>query len=76
MKITFDFEKPLAELQQQIEKVKQVEEKNSLDMSATINELESKIDAAQHQIYGNLTGWQKVQIAGTLKDHTPCSTLK
>ncbi|MEO6977471.1 MAG: acetyl-CoA carboxylase carboxyl transferase subunit alpha, partial [Mucilaginibacter sp.] len=33
MKITFDFEKPLAELQQQIEKVKQVEDKNKLDMS-------------------------------------------
>jgi acetyl-CoA carboxylase alpha subunit len=32
MKITFDFEKPLAELQQQIEKVKQVEDKNNLDV--------------------------------------------
>ncbi len=39
MKITFDFEKPLADLQQQIEKVKQVEDKNKLDMSATITEL-------------------------------------
>ena len=28
MKFTFDFEKPLGELQQQIEKVEQVEEKN------------------------------------------------
>lgn len=63
MKITFDFEKPLAELQQQIEKVKQVEEKNNLDMSATIAELQEKFDNTQKEIYANLTGWQKVQIS-------------
>ncbi|WP_295796343.1 acetyl-CoA carboxylase carboxyltransferase subunit alpha [Mucilaginibacter sp.] len=63
MKITFDFEKPLAELQQQIEKVKQVEDKNKLDMSATILELEGKLDAAKKDIYSNLIGWQKVQIS-------------
>jgi acetyl-CoA carboxylase carboxyl transferase subunit alpha len=63
MKITFDFEKPLAELQQQIEKVKQVEEKNNLDMSATVAELQEKFDATQKEIYANLTGWQKVQIS-------------
>jgi len=63
MKITFDFEKPLADLQLQIDKVKQVEDKNKLDMSATITELENKLEAAKHEIYTNLTGWQKVQIA-------------
>jgi acetyl-CoA carboxylase carboxyl transferase subunit alpha len=63
MKITFDFEKPLAELQQQIEKVKQVEEKNNLDMSATVAELQEKFDTTQKEIYANLTGWQKVQIS-------------
>jgi len=63
MKITFDFEKPLAELQQQIEKVKQVEEKNKLDMTATVLELEAKLETAKKEIYSNLTGWQKVQIS-------------
>src|SRR6201996_730708 len=63
MKITFDFEKPLADLQQQIEKVKQVEDKNKLDMSATITELENKLEDAKKEIYSNLTGWQKVQIS-------------
>ncbi|RYE25027.1 MAG: acetyl-CoA carboxylase carboxyl transferase subunit alpha, partial [Sphingobacteriaceae bacterium] len=33
MKITFDFEKPLGELQQQIEKVEQTAEKTKVDMS-------------------------------------------
>ena len=63
MKITFDFEKPLADLQLQIEKVKQVEDKNKLDMSATIAELEDKLASTQKEIYANLNGWQKVQIS-------------
>jgi acetyl-CoA carboxylase carboxyl transferase subunit alpha len=63
MKTTFDFEKPLAELEQQIEKVKQMEDKNKLDMSATVNELQAKLDQARTQLYANLNGWQKVQIS-------------
>ena len=63
MKITFDFEKPLADLQVQIEKVKQVEDKTKVDMSATVNELEEKFEAAKRDIYTHLNGWQKVQIS-------------
>ena len=63
MKISFDFEKPLGELQQQIEKVKQVEDKNKLDMSATVGELEAKLETAKKEVYSHLTGWQRVQIS-------------
>jgi len=63
MKITFDFEKPLADLLGQIEKVKQLEDKNKLDMSATLAELETQLETTKHEIYGHLTGWQKVQIS-------------
>ena len=63
MKITFDFEKPLADLQAQIDKVKQVEEKTKVDMSATINELQEKFDTTKTQIYTHLSGWQRVQIS-------------
>jgi acetyl-CoA carboxylase carboxyl transferase subunit alpha len=63
MKITFDFEKPLADLQLQIDKVKQVEEKTKVDMSATLNELQEKFEATKQQIYAHLSGWQKVQIS-------------
>ncbi len=63
MKITFDFEKPLAELQQQIDKVKQAEDKTKVDMSATINEMQQKFEQTKQQVYSNLTGWQKVQIS-------------
>lgn len=63
MKTTFDFEKPLADLQSQIEKVNHVAEKTKVDMSSTIKELEGKLAEARIDIYGNLTGWQNVQMS-------------
>ncbi len=59
----FDFEKPIADLMSQIEKVKQVAEKTKVDMSATIVELESKLESTKIEVYNNLTGWQKVQMS-------------
>lgn len=63
MTTTFDFEKPIADLQLQIDKVNQVADKTKVDMSATLTELEAKIEATKQDIYSNLTGWQKVQIS-------------
>jgi acetyl-CoA carboxylase carboxyl transferase subunit alpha len=63
METTFDFEKPIIDLQQQMEKVKQVAEKTKVDMSSTLSELESKLEEARNSIYSNLSGWQKVQIS-------------
>ncbi|RYE56920.1 MAG: acetyl-CoA carboxylase carboxyltransferase subunit alpha [Sphingobacteriales bacterium] len=63
IKTSFDFEKPLAELLQQIEKVKQVADKTKVDMSATLTELEEKVSQTQQTLYNNLTGWQKVQMS-------------
>jgi len=63
MTTSFDFEKPIADLQQQIEKVKQIAEKTKVDMSGTLTELDQQLAAAKEQIYSNLTGWQKVQIS-------------
>jgi acetyl-CoA carboxylase carboxyl transferase subunit alpha len=63
MNTTFDFEKPIADLQAQIEKIKQVAEKTKVDMSGTLSELESQLASAREQIYSNLTGWQNVQIS-------------
>ncbi len=63
MTTTFDFEKPIADLQSQIEKVKQVADKTKVDMAATLIELEAKIEDTRQSVYSNLTGWQKVQIS-------------
>lgn len=63
METTFDFEKPIADLQTQIEKVLQVQEKTKVDMSATIRELEEKLAQTTTDIYANMSGWQKVQMS-------------
>jgi acetyl-CoA carboxylase carboxyl transferase subunit alpha len=60
---SFEFEKPLAELAQQIEKVKQVADKTKVDMSATLAELEEKLAETQLTLYSHLSGWQKVQMS-------------
>ncbi|MEY3678819.1 MAG: hypothetical protein RI924_960 [Bacteroidota bacterium] len=63
MDTSFDFEKPIADLQQQIEKVKQIAERTEVDMSATVKELEEKMAQTKVEIYQNLSRWQKVQIS-------------
>lgn len=63
IKTSFDFEKPLADLIQQIEKVNQIAEKTKVDMSATLAELEEKVANTSKDLYNNLTGWQKVQMS-------------
>lgn len=63
IKTSFDFEKPIADLVDQMEKVKQVAEKSKVDVTATIKELEEKIEQTRKDIYANLSGWQKVQIS-------------
>jgi acetyl-CoA carboxylase carboxyl transferase subunit alpha len=63
MKTSFDFDQPIADLMQQVEKVKQVAEKTHVDMSATLKELAEKIEVTKQKIYSNLTGWQQVQIS-------------
>jgi acetyl-CoA carboxylase carboxyl transferase subunit alpha len=63
IKTSFDFEKPITELVQQIEKINQVADKTKVDMSATLTELEEKLVATRESLYSNLTGWQKVQMS-------------
>ncbi len=59
----FDFEKPIEELELQIENLKKTADKNKLDLGASIKELEEKKMQTQKDIYENLTGWQRVQIS-------------
>jgi len=60
---TFDFEKPIAEIEEQLEKAQQIAEKGKVDMSTSIKELEDTILKTKKEIYNHLTGWQKVQIS-------------
>ncbi len=58
-----EFEEPLRELYEQLEKVKEIGQKTEVDVTPTIQELEKKIEEKKKEIYSNLTAWQKVQIS-------------
>ncbi len=58
-----EFEKPIAELQEQLEKIQQVAEKSGVDVSKTTADIEEKIKQARIEIYSNLTPWQRVQVS-------------
>ena len=59
----FDFEKPIQDLLDQLDEVTKVHEKGKIDMSLKITELEEKIQETKKEVYGNLNGWQRVQIS-------------
>jgi acetyl-CoA carboxylase carboxyl transferase subunit alpha len=58
-----DFEKPIGELQEQLEKVQQIAAKSDVDVSKTVSDLEEKIQQTRIEIYKNLTPWQRVQLS-------------
>jgi acetyl-CoA carboxylase carboxyl transferase subunit alpha len=58
-----DFEKPIEELYEQLDKVKQVGEKSDVDISATIADIEQKIHNARKEIFSHLSSWQRVQLS-------------
>jgi acetyl-CoA carboxylase carboxyl transferase subunit alpha len=58
-----DFEKPIQELIEELEKVKKSGEKTKVDVSKTVSEIETKIAEARKDIYGKLTAWQRVQVS-------------
>jgi acetyl-CoA carboxylase carboxyl transferase subunit alpha len=61
--IYLDFEKPIQELEEELEKLKAVAEKSKVNMSKAISELEAKIHSKRIEIFSNLTPWQRVQIS-------------
>jgi acetyl-CoA carboxylase carboxyl transferase subunit alpha len=59
-----DFEKPIKDLFEDIEKQKQLAEKNpKIDYSSHIKQLEDSVIEKRREITQNLTPWQKVQLS-------------
>ena len=58
-----DFEKPAAELERELEKLRAKAVSQDIDLSAEISTMESKLAETRARIYENLTPWQRVQIA-------------
>ena len=58
-----DFEKPIAELESELEDMREKASSQEIDLSAEIAALEAKLAEVRNRIYENLTPWQRVQIA-------------
>jgi acetyl-CoA carboxylase carboxyl transferase subunit alpha len=58
-----DFEKPIEELVDQKDKLAQVGEKSKVDISASVKELDEKIQVTRKKIAERLTPWQRVQLS-------------
>jgi acetyl-CoA carboxylase carboxyl transferase subunit alpha len=63
MAVLLEFEKPIADLEEQIATVRALEEKGDVDVSKTIKDLEKKIEKTRKDLYQNLTAWQRVQVS-------------
>lgn len=58
-----DFEKPIIELEQKIADLKKFSQNKKIDLSEEISTFEKKLEQVRHEVFDNLTAWQKVQIA-------------
>lgn len=58
-----DFELPIKDLNEQIEKCVVIGEESDIDVSDTLKNIEQKLEQKKKEIYGNLTAWQRVQLS-------------
>src|SRR5580698_10489739 len=63
MRHFLDFEKPIAELEGQIEALRHLSTGGDLNIADEVSRLEAKASRQLRQTYGKLTPWQKVQVA-------------
>ena len=58
-----DFELPLKDLNDQLEKFKKLGSEGKVDVKDTLQEIKSKLLLKKKEIYGSLTPWQRVQLS-------------
>jgi len=58
-----EFEKPLIELEREIENLKRFSKGRSIHFNEQLESLEKKLHHLQREIFSNLTGWQITQLA-------------
>ncbi len=58
-----DFEKPLLELESKIRELKQLSDREKIDVADEIDVLQKKAGEVQKEIYAKLSPWQRIQLA-------------
>jgi acetyl-CoA carboxylase carboxyl transferase subunit alpha len=58
-----DFELPIKELKEQLEKCYEIGVDSDVDVIATCKKIEKKLEKTKKEIYKNITPWQRVQLS-------------
>lgn len=58
-----EFELPIKELEDQLQKCKAIGEESNVDVTETCSQIKNKLKDTQKEIYKNLTPWQRVQMS-------------
>lgn len=58
-----DFEKPIVELEKKIKDLKRFSQQRNIDLSDEVEPLKVRLSKVKKEIFGNLTPWQRVQVA-------------
>lgn len=58
-----DFELPIKELEEQLDKCMIIGEESDVDVTETCKQIEKKLTETRKDIYKNLTAWQRVQLS-------------
>lgn len=58
-----DFEKPIQELEEQLQKCVIIGKESNVDVTETCQQIEKKLETTRKDIYKNLTAWQRVQLS-------------
>ena len=61
--VWLEFEKPVVELESRIKELREFTATSKIEVGDELQRLEKKADRLRHDIYSNLTRWQRVQLA-------------
>lgn len=64
---TLEFEKPIAEIERQIDDLKKMADEQQMDVEEEITPLQRKLAELRQEVYKNLTPYQRVQVARNVK---------
>ncbi|NQY01267.1 MAG: acetyl-CoA carboxylase carboxyl transferase subunit alpha, partial [Flavobacteriaceae bacterium] len=58
-----DFELPIKELEDQLQKCYEIGEESAIDVGATCKKIERKLEKKKKELYKSLSPWQRVQLS-------------
>ncbi|MCX6907720.1 MAG: acetyl-CoA carboxylase carboxyltransferase subunit alpha [Verrucomicrobia bacterium] len=61
--ITYDFEKPILELERKLEELRRMATEQKVDLHDQIAAMEKTVEETKQSVYTNLSAWQRVQLA-------------